>query len=33
MSETHGSLPLDSGELSERLHALRARFDELRGRL
>lgn len=32
MSET-GSLPVDSGVLSERLHALRARFDEFRGRL
>jgi hypothetical protein len=33
MTETTTALPADSGELSERLQLLRARLDELRGRL
>jgi hypothetical protein len=33
MTETPENIPLDSAELSERLRALRGRFDELRGRL
>jgi hypothetical protein len=33
MSETPASPPIDPNELSDRLRSLRARFDELRGRL
>lgn len=33
MSETPANAPVDPGELSDRLRALRARFHELRGRL
>ena len=33
MTETTTAPPADSGELSDRLQQLRARLDELRGRL
>ena len=33
MSETATTEPIDAHELQERLRQLRARFDELRGRL
>lgn len=33
MSDSGEAQPIESGELSERLSQLRARFDEFRGRL